>query len=134
MVGRGIEVEPFDTRRLGEWFATFRGRESLPAPLKTDDVWLLSRAWSTPDGFVRGARFVLRTIGGLIRGKRLYGLGSALSASLFTIALRQGTEVRLDTPLTELVRDESGAVLGAVVGTDGSALRVRALGGVVLGG
>jgi 3-oxosteroid 1-dehydrogenase len=133
-IGRGIEVEPFDTRRLGEWFATFRGRESLPAPLKTDDVWLLSRAWSTPDGFVRGARFVLRTIGGLIRGKRLYGLGSALSASLFTIALRQGTEVRLDTPLTELVRDESGAVLGAVVGTDGSALRVRALGGVVLGG
>ena len=68
--GRAIEVEPFDTRRLGEWFATFRGRESLPAPLKTDDVWLLSRAWSTPDGFRRGAQFVFAE-------EHLFALGEA---------------------------------------------------------
>ncbi|WP_328467585.1 FAD-dependent oxidoreductase [Actinoplanes sp. NBC_00393] len=135
MVGRGIEVEPFDTKKLGEWYATFRGRDSLPAPLKTDDVWLLSRAWSTPDGFVRGARFVFRTIFGLVRGKRLFGLGSALTASMLTILLKQGVEIRLNTPLTELITDETGAVTGAVVRTaEGTTQRIRARGGVILGG
>ncbi len=130
MIGRGIEAEPFDIKKLGAWSATFRGRDSMPAPLKTDDVWLLSRAWSTPSGFVRGARFVFRTLGGLARGKRLYGIGSALTASLMSIVLKQGTEVVLDAPLTELLTDESGAVAGAVVNGVG---RVRARGGVVLG-
>ncbi|WP_430786647.1 FAD-dependent oxidoreductase [Actinoplanes sp. G11-F43] len=130
MTGRGIESEPFDTRRLGDWFATFRGRDSIPAPLKTDDVWLLSRAWSTPSGFVRGARFVLRTLGGLVTGKRLFGIGGALSGSLMAILLEQKVEVLLSTPLTGLVQDGDGTVLGATVG-DGT--RVRALGGVILG-
>ncbi len=134
MTGRSIEAEPFDTRRLGPWFATFRGRDSIPAPLKTDDVWLLSRAWSTPSGFVRGARFVFRTLGGLVLGKRLFGIGGGLTASLMSILLEQGVEVLLDTPLTDLVLDGDGAVLGATVtGAGGAPQRIRALGGVVLG-
>jgi 3-oxosteroid 1-dehydrogenase len=127
MVGRGIEVEPFDTKKLGEWFATFRGRDSMPAPLKTDDVWLLSRAWSTPSGFVRGARFVFRTLFGLATGKRLFGIGSALTASLFTIVRDQKTEVLLNTPLTELLL-EDGKIVGAVAG----GLRIRT-GKIILG-
>ncbi|MFD0523131.1 FAD-dependent oxidoreductase [Paractinoplanes durhamensis] len=130
MVGRGIEVQPFDTKKLGEWFATFRGRESIPAPLRTDDVWLLSRAWSTPSGFVRGARFVFRTIGGIVTGKRLYGIGGALSANLMSVALKAGVEVELSAPLTGLIQGDGGAVIGATVG-DGK--RIRALGGIVLG-
>ncbi|MEV6300667.1 FAD-binding protein [Actinoplanes sp. NPDC051861] len=130
MVGRGIEVEPFDTKKLGEWYETFRGRDSLPAPLKTDDVWLLSRAWSTPSGFVRGARFVFRTIWGLVRGKRLFGLGSALTASLFTILREQGVEVLLNSPLTDLVKSD-GKVVGAIIGQN---VRIKAAKGVILGG
>ncbi|WP_326999804.1 FAD-dependent oxidoreductase [Dactylosporangium sp. NBC_01737] len=134
MTGRSIEAEPFNTRRLGPWFATFRGRDSIPAPLKTDDVWLLSRAWSTPSGFVRGARFVFRTLGGLVLGKRLFGIGGGLTASLMSILIKQGVEVLLDTPLTDLVLDDTGAVLGATVtGADGAPQHIRALGGVVLG-
>ncbi|SDZ16190.1 3-oxosteroid 1-dehydrogenase [Micromonospora pattaloongensis] len=133
MVGRGIEAEPFDARRLDDRFATFRGRDSIPAPLKTDDVWLLSRAWSTPSGFVRGARFVFRTLGGLIRGKRLYGIGGGLTANLMAILMRQGVEVLLETPLRELVIDAAGGVTGAVVaGPDGRTIRIRAARGVVL--
>jgi 3-oxosteroid 1-dehydrogenase len=135
MTGRSIEAEPFDTRALGDWFATFRGRDSIPAPLKTDDVWLLSRAWSTPDGFVRGARFVFRTIWGLVRGKRLFGIGAALTGNLMSVLLKQGVEVLLSTPLTGLVRGEDGTVTGAIVRhADGAEVRVRARGGVVLGG
>ncbi|MGP3919343.1 FAD-dependent oxidoreductase [Nonomuraea sp. 10N515B] len=133
MVGRGIEAEPFDLRTLGEWRDTSRAGEALPPiPLKTDDVWLLARAWSSPDGFVRGARFVFRTLWGLARGKRLSGLGSGLVASLMSIVVRQGTEVLLNAPLTELIVDD-GEVTGAMVaGPDGRPLRIRARGGVTL--
>src|SRR5699024_10265436 len=55
-VGRAIEVEPVDRKRIGEWWDTCRAL--LPLPLKTDDVWLLGRAWSTVGGFVRGAQFM----------------------------------------------------------------------------
>jgi 3-oxosteroid 1-dehydrogenase len=133
MVGRGIEAEPFDLRELGEWRKSSRAGEALPPiPLKTDDVWLLARAWSTPDGFVRGARFVFRTLWGLARGKRLSGLGSGLVASLMSIVVRQGTEVLLNTPLTGLIVTD-GEVIGATAaGPDGKELRIRARGGVTL--
>jgi len=131
-IGRGIEVEPFDAKLLGEWFRESRSDESVPAPLKTDDVWLLARSWSTWAGFVRGARFVFRTLGGLVRGKRLYGIGSALVMSLMAIVRRQGTEVLLSTPLRSLVV-EDGAVVGAeATRPDGSPLRIRVHDGVVL--
>ena len=131
-VGRGIEVQPFDSKRLGDWVARSRFKEGLPAPLKTDDVWLLSRAWSTPSGFVRGARFVFRTLGGIVSGKKLFGLGSALVMSLMEIVRRQGTEVLLSTPVTDLVL-ENGRVIGAVVTSNGRTLRIRTRRGVVLG-
>lgn len=136
MIGRSIESEPFNTRELGTWFATFRGRDSIPAPLKTDDVWLLARAWSSPSGFIRGAQFVFRTLGGLALGKRLYGIGGGLTASLMSILQKQGVEVLLSTPLTGLIVDEkTGDVVGAsVTGPDGSPIRIRTRGGVVLGG
>ncbi len=130
MVGRAIEVEPFDVELLGEWFEKSRViAEDLPAiPIKTDDVWLVSRAWSTRGGFVRTVRVVFRALRGLLTGKRLYGLGPALASSLMLIVRKQGTEVLLDTPLRELIV-EDGAVVGAIVG-DGK--RVRAKRGVVL--
>jgi len=130
-VGRGIEAAPFDTKRLGEWYATSRAADGLPAPVMTDDVWLLGRAWSTPSGFVRGARFVFRTLGGLATGKRLVGLGGALSCSLMHIVRTQHTPVWLSSPIVELVM-EDGAVVGAVIDKEGRRTRVRARRGVVL--
>lgn len=131
-IGRSIEVEPFDAKRLGDWFRSSRCDESVPLPLKTDDVWLLTRAWSTRDGFARGVRFFFRTLGGFLRGKRLYGIGAAFVMTLMEIVRRQGTEVLLSTPLRSLVV-EDGVVVGAEASRpDGSALRIRARDGVVL--
>ena len=72
--------------------------------MKTDDVWLLSRAWSTPSGFLRGAQFVFRTLGGLLTGRKLVGMGGGLMLSLGLIVKQQGTELLLNSPLTELVQ------------------------------
>lgn len=131
-VGRAVEVEPFDTRALGSWWESSRGQDGVPAPVKTDDFWLLQRAWSSPDGFVRGAKVVGRIAGNLARGRRLVGMGAALTAALFDIAVRQGVQVWLSSPLEDLVI-EDGRVVGVRTIQDGAPVHVRAARGVVLG-
>ena len=134
MIGRSLEVKAFDTKELGAWFTSSRAAKSgIPVPLATDDVWELSRAWSTPSGFIRGARFVFRTIGGFARGKRLYGLGGALSSSLMHIVRQQQTPVWLSSPLVDLIQDDGGAVIGAVAAHRGHRVRIRTRKGVLLG-
>jgi 3-oxosteroid 1-dehydrogenase len=135
MTGRAIEVEPFDTRRLGPWARTGRLDEGVPLPMKTDDFWLLARAWSTSDGLARAIRVAGRVAGSFLRGQRACGMGAGMAATFLSIVLRQGTEVLLETPLIDLVTgDGPHEVLGGVVRRpDGSALRIRARHGVVLG-
>jgi 3-oxosteroid 1-dehydrogenase len=128
-VGRGLEVKPFNVRKLGKWRKTLR--ISLPAPLMTDDVWLLSRAWSTPSGFIRGAFFVCRTLGSLLTGQLKYGIGGALAGSLMHIVLREEIPVWLNSPVTELIV-EDGRVVGGIVDKEGKNVHVRARRGVML--
>lgn len=128
-VGRALEVKPYNTRRLGKWRKT--QRINIPAPVMTDDVWLLSRAWSTPQGFVRGAQFVFRTIGGLATGQLKMGMGVALTGSMMEIVLRQGTPVWLKAPLVDLVV-ENGRVVGAVVKKGRKTVRIKTSHGVML--
>lgn len=129
-VGRAIEVKPFNMRKLGAYAKLMRPG-GLPLPVKTDDVWLLSRAWSTPGGFIRGARLVFRTLGSLLIGQRKVGMGGALAGSLMYIIRKRGIPVWLSSPLRELVV-ENGRVVGAVVEKDGALARVRARRGVML--
>ncbi|MDY7105974.1 MAG: FAD-dependent oxidoreductase [Actinomycetota bacterium] len=135
-IGRALEVEPFDRNRIGPWWDSARAAsDGVPLPAKTDDFWLLSRAWSSPSGFVRGARFVGRTVVGLARRQKLVGMGGALTGALLDVVLGQGGRLWLSSPATELVV-EDGRVVGAVVRRDRQerSVRVRATRGVVLAG
>lgn len=130
-IGRGIESKPYNRRRLPkQWRAA--QRISIPAPLMTSDMWLLSRAWSTPSGFIHGARFVFRLIGGLVTGQLQGGIGVALTGAYMEIVLRQDTPVWLNSPLEELIV-EKGAVIGARIKKDGKMVSVRTKRGVMLG-
>jgi 3-oxosteroid 1-dehydrogenase len=129
-IGRGLEVKPFNIRKLGKWGKLMR-EGGVPLPAKTDDVWLLSRAWSTPDGFVRGARFVFRTLGGLIIGQKKVGMGGALASSLMFVVRKHNIPVWLNAPLTELLV-ENKKVVGAVVHKNGKTIRIHTLRGVML--
>lgn len=129
-IGRAIEVEPLDSRILGSWWDTLRG--AVPLPAKTDDVWLLGRAWSTPGGFVRGAQFVFRALGGAVTGKRLVGIGNAFATAFGQAVLVQHhVPLWLDSPLQDLVV-EGGRVVGVVVRQGDRAVTVRARRGVML--
>lgn len=132
-IGRAVEVEPFDVHAIGDWWTTSRGQDGVPAPVKTDDFWLLSRAWSTPSGLVRGARVVFRVLGSLARRQKAVGMGAAVTAALLDVAVKQGVQIRLSSPVTELVVD-GGRVVGVVTTVGGRTRRVEARRGVVLGG
>jgi 3-oxosteroid 1-dehydrogenase len=133
-IGRAIEGRNFDVRRLGEWAATQRG--VVPLPVRTDDVWLLGRAWSTPDGFARGAQFVFRTLGGLVSGKKLVGLGGALAAQFAqAVLVRNQVPLLLSAPATSLIVEGEGAgrrVVGVRIGGPGGERTLRARRGVML--
>ena len=131
MVGRSIEPMPFNMRKLGKW-GKLKRSGGIPAPVRNDDFYLLSRAWSTPSGFVRGAQFVFRTIGYFAIGRKPVGMGAALASHLMYIAHNKlDVPVWLSSPITELII-EDGRVVGAIVKREGKETRVRARRGVML--
>lgn len=131
-IGRAIEVQPFDRKAIGDWWTTSRGQDGVPLPVKTDDFWLLSRAWSTPGGLARGAKVVFRSVGSAVRGRQGVGMGAALACSLLDVALRLGVTIWLSAPVTELLVD-GGRVVGVRASRAGQDLRIEAKRGVVLG-
>ncbi|WP_328417774.1 FAD-binding protein [Micromonospora sp. NBC_00389] len=131
-IGRAIEVKPLNSKVIGAWWKTI----SAPAgmPIKTDDVWLLGRAWSTPAGFIRGAQFVFRALGGVARGQRLVGIGAGLSSAfLHAVVLKHQVQLWLNAPLEELLISD-GRVTGVRTTRDGQPVTVRATRGVMLAG
>ncbi|TIC83244.1 FAD-binding protein [Nocardioides sp. GY 10113] len=131
-IGRAVEHKPFNIRRIGGWWSTCQAPAALPAT--TDDVWLLGRAWSTPSGFVRGARLVGRTLGALARGQVPAGIGAGLMASFLDVVVQQrGAELWLSSPMEDLVVRE-GRVVGVRVRREGRSLVVGARRGVMLAG
>ncbi len=129
--GRAIETKPFNSKRLGDWFS--KSRAMAPIPVKTDDIWLLSRAWVSLSGFWRGAQFVGRTLRGVLAGKKYYGLGGAYTGHLMRVVREQGTEVRLNAPITSVIKDDAGVAIGAKVGSPEGAKHIKARAGIVLG-
>jgi len=130
MVGRSIEPQPFNMRKLGKW-GTLKREGGIPAPIRNDDVYLLSRAWSTPSGFLRGALFVFRTIGYLLVSKPV-GMGASLASHLMYIGHNKlKIPVWLNSPITDLIIEDD-RVVGAVVEQEGVKKRIRTHRGVML--
>lgn len=130
--GRTVEPKSLNVKKLGDWYD--HARETMPpVPMRSGDFWLVSRAWSTPSGFVGGAKMVFRVLGSVLTGKKDTGLGMSMAAWLQYLAkVKQGTEVRLSTPVTDLVM-EDGRVIGAVVNGPDGQRRIRTRAGVVFG-
>lgn len=117
-------------RKLGKW-GKLKQEGGIPAPIRNDDMYLLTRAWSSPSGFLRGAQFVFRTIGYMLVSK-LVGMGASLASHLMWIGhTKLGVQVWLNSPIKEVVV-EGGRAVGAVVEKDGKLVRVKARRGVML--
>ena len=131
-IGRSIEVTSFNMRKLKGYQYLSRMKQGVPLPVRNDDFWLLSRAWSSLSGFVRGAQLVLRVLGHGIIGQQARGMGPALAGALMHIARTHEIPVWLESPITEVLV-EDGRVVGAVVQHDGRERRIRTRRGIMLG-
>ncbi|MEV7042709.1 FAD-dependent oxidoreductase [Amycolatopsis sp. NPDC051061] len=143
-VGRALEPEPFDGRRLGRQafgrvrrpvreFTLLGGTlmlrraeaDQLAAAFTGETVQAASTAGRL------GLRWLLDRAGGYPRGTRLT-MGNALVAALYGRLRATSAEVWFTAHADELVVDERGRVEGAVLHRRGVVSRVRARRGVVL--
>jgi 3-oxosteroid 1-dehydrogenase len=131
-IGRAVEHRPVNVRAIGEWWKTSQAPAGMP--ILTDDVWLLGRAWSTPSGFLRGARLVSRALGGAVRGAKLAGIGAGLMAAFLRIVvIEHKADLWLESPIEDLIIENS-RVVGVRVSQKGTSLAIGAGRGVMLAG
>lgn len=126
---RTVVALPFNTAELGEWEGKLRPG-FLPVPAMLDDGMKLP--------FMKGGAKLkfFATVGsaivwGKLTGKRWTTAGAALQGRMLQQVLKAGVDVRLETPVNELVV-EDGKVTGVVTVKDGKPWRVGARLGVLV--
>lgn len=132
--GRTVFARPFNARELGPWQGRIRPSfiglpGDLPATIEEmRQLSLYKRAWR---GRWMMLKVVLRGVLGKLTGKRYLSGGAALQGRMLQAALREGVDVRIESPVSELVL-EGGAITGVVTVRDGKPWRVGARRGVLV--
>ncbi|MFZ4602701.1 MAG: FAD-dependent oxidoreductase [Caulobacterales bacterium] len=131
--GRGVGPAFYDGARLGEWRKTMQSAGRIPQlAINGDEVKPMLMATQNVANLMVAARVMLRTQWWRARGKHPMFVGQALVGRLMEIVQKKGIEVRLATPVTDLIYD-GARVCGVRYRTPGGKdqeLRTRA--GVVL--
>ncbi|WP_198538502.1 FAD-dependent oxidoreductase, partial [Mycobacteroides abscessus] len=100
--GRSVEPKPFDAKKLGDELPNLEppyGKVPLNVVVRQQDYVRLNQLKRHPRGVLRSLRVGVRTFWAQGTGKKLVGMGRALSAAL-RIGLRDaGVPVKLNTAL-----------------------------------
>lgn len=138
---RSVGPEPINARRLDPevrhllrrqlYETSFLGMGIMAGP---DLSAFLSAAQGSPSGVLHATRRVGRHLRDLAvhqRGMQLVN-GTALVGRLLQSARDLGVDIRVSSPVTELITNPSGHVTGAVASSPTGPIRVRSARGVVL--
>ena len=133
--GSTINVPEIDLRKLGD-----EERNLLtPLALAPKGIWFAPkdlRLFYQVRQSWRGKAVLLKLIWRMVRarvfGDRMAAIGQSLMARMRLALKDQGIPLWLNAPMTELITDVDGKVVGAVVERDGVAQRIGARRGVVL--
>ena len=134
-LGSTINVPAIDLRKLGE------EEQNLlhPLALAPKGIWFAPkdlRLFYQVRQNWRGKAVLVKLIWRMFRarvfGDRMAAIGQSLAARLRLAMKEHGVPLWLDSPMTELITDVDGAVVGAVVERDGRQQRIGARGGVIL--
>ncbi len=134
-LGSTINVPAIDLRKLGD------EEQNLlqPLALAPRGIWFAPkdlRLFYQIRQNWRGKAVLLKLVWRMFRarvfGDRMAAIGQSLAARLRLAMKEHGIPLWLNSPMTELITDVDGAVVGAVVERDGRQHRIRARGGVVL--
>lgn len=133
--GSVINIPPIDLREMGDDARTMLSPKGFTpngmwiAPNELRDFYQLRQTWKSKRLFVR---LIGRMVRSRLTGERIVTIGQALMARLSLTAHDLGVRLWLSSPLTELITDDSGSVVGAVIERNGRRVRVHARGGVIL--
>ena len=133
--GSTINVPAIDLRKLGD-----EERNLLqPLALAPSGIWFAPkdlRLFYQVRQSWRGKAVLVKLIWRMFRarvfGDRMAAIGQSLAARLRLAVKDRGIPLWLDSPMTELITDEDGAVIGAIVEHGGTTQRIGARGGVIL--
>jgi len=113
VAGRLVEPEPFDLKKLGDWRDKIN--ISLPIPVYTLDGVQIALSFRVFSAFLNTVKVIgIRTLGSMIIGKKLAGIGGSLIGQLTFLALQHSIPIWLKTPMVDLIH-ENGVVKGVVV-------------------
>ncbi len=122
--GRLVEPEPFDLKKLGA--LKDKINISLPIPVYTLDGVQIALAFRSFKAFLNTAKVIgFRTMGSMIIGKKLAGIGGALIGQLAYLAQQRNIPIWTNCPMTSLIQ-EGGVVKGVVAEKDGKRIEIRA--------
>lgn len=127
---RSLSMELFDARELGDWNARLR-RGPFDIPIRWPESRQSMLMKRTPEGFLGAMRLGLRMAAMKLTGKQLVGMGAAIQGRMLQAALRAGVDIRLESPVQELV-EEGGRIVGVVAQVDGRQRRIQARDGVLI--
>jgi 3-oxosteroid 1-dehydrogenase len=139
-LGRGLWAVPIDRRQLGEdeqYLRTGTARiKGLPKGMWLTGIDLHSinriRWGFHPEAYRTLLRLGWRTVRARVLGERMAPNGSGLATRLRLTVREAGIPLWLNTPMTSLITDDSGAVIGVEAERNGKPFRIRARHGVVV--
>jgi 3-oxosteroid 1-dehydrogenase len=126
---RTIVAEPFDKNELGEWAPKLR-QGFLELPVLLDDGMKLP-FMTAGKKLAFYAKTGVKVIAGKLKGKSWVTAGAALQGRMLQQVLKAGVDIRLQTPVSELII-EKGKVVGVIATKDGKPWRVGAKLGVLV--
>ena len=130
--GRDLDAELFDTRKLGRWRETMR-RAPSPFAVMLRDIPSLGRGRSGAASIATILRIMARQFIATALGKDPVGCGASLAAQLMGLVQRRSVDVRLNSPLQNIVMSD-GRASGVIVLSNGKPKRIKATGGILLAG
>lgn len=123
-IGRLVEPEPFDLKKLGSWKDKIN--ISIPIPIYTLEGVQIALAFRSLKAFLNTVNVIgIRTMGSMIIGKKLAGIGGALIGQLTYLALQRNIPIWLNCPMVGLIH-ENGKVTGVIVEKEGERTEIRA--------
>jgi 3-oxosteroid 1-dehydrogenase len=130
--GRSIMAEPFNLHELGEWenrLALYPPMAMLP--LGTDEFTTMFLMKRNMAGKMKAAKLGWLMLKDKLTKRQTVTNGAAIQGRMLQIALREGVNLRPDTPVKDFIV-EGGKVVGVIADHDGQRVEVRARDGVIV--
>ncbi len=132
-VGRCIEGEIFNGKKLGKLLKTINGVPSAPnVPVKSANAYLLPLVFQTWKGFTTAMKILGIAIGWTLTGRYPLGIGRSLVGQLmYILQSNYKTPVWLECPMKDIIIQDGRAV-GLVIEKEGKLVNVQAQKGILL--